>query len=580
MRIKWRWRDFEMKYKLVIMLYLVLLPFLLILSGTIYGLMLTNVNTEVNEAYTSVASQIRESVDYLQRDIEEISTYLFINDTVNKILNSKNPDSDVYKIGFSDSSLAYILNNIIASKSQINSLAIYSDKGQPPFTRTSDTGVFEQDFNKLKKTALYVQALEAHGVPVWQYVPRTDRTLFTRNKSDKIVLARVIYNYTYNRPIGYMVFGLSAEYVRDILEGSLKTDQDGVAVVYSGETLVTTALLNDADWQEDKMLPGYKLIKSTGSEDEDKLSVYYFMSESGFDERYGFLGFVPTFIIVGSLLLLYPISSMAARKITRPLGELLVSMKAFEKGDFSQRVNFEAKDEIGEVGRRYNKMVQSIKDLIETNYASRLRERESELAALQAQIKPHFLYNTLDSIYWKALEDGNEKIARMIYSLSRLFRLSLNRGSSMTTLSAEAEFLSHYLDIQKERFGGKLKVKINIAQDVKKAKLPKLLLQPFVENAIMHGIEKSENGGEVELTAHSEDGKLHIKISDTGYGMTQERIEEVFKCVESRDKESSGGYAIYNVNERLRLRYGDNYTLTVNSSPENGTQIDIVLPCE
>ncbi len=578
MRTKWRWRDFEMKYKLVIMLYLVMLPFLLILSGTIYGLMLQNVNTEVNEAYTSVASQIQASVDYLQRDIEEISTYLFINRTINEILNNKNPDSDVYKIGFTDSSLAFIVD-IISTKSQINSFAIFSHKGQPPYTSTSDTSVFQLEFDKLKETDLYAQALAAHGVPVWQYVPQTDQTLFTRNKSDKIVLARVIFNYTYNKPIGYMVIGLSAEYVRDILEGSLKTDQDGVAVVYKGQTLVTTALLNDVDWQENETLPGYTLIKSAGGKEENDLSVYYFMSDAGFQERYGFLGLVPTLIIVGSLLLLYPISSMAAKKITGPLGELLVSMKAFEKGDFNQRVNFEAKDEIGEVGRRYNKMVQSIKELIETNYASRLRERESELAALQAQIKPHFLYNTLDSIYWKALEDGNEKIARMIYSLSRLFRLSLNRGCSMTTLSAEAEFLSHYLDIQKERFGGKLQVKINIAQDAKKCQLPKLLLQPFVENAIMHGIEKSENGGEVELAAHKKQGKLYVRISDTGNGMTQERIEEVFQCVDSRDK-SSGGYAIYNVNERLRLRYGDNYTLKVNSSPENGTQIDIVLPCE
>lgn len=579
MRTKWRWRDFEMKYKLVIMLYLVMLPFLLMLSGTIYGLVLQNVNTEVNEAYTSVATQIQASVDYLQRDIEEISSYLFINKTINQILNNKNPDSDVYKIGFTDSSLAFIVD-IIATKSQINSFAIYSHKGQPPYTRTTDTGVFEQDFDKLKETELYAKALAAHGAPVWQYVPQTDQTLFTRNRSDKIVLARVIFNYTYNKPIGYMVIGLSAEYVRNILEGSLKTGQDGISVVYKGQTLVTTPLLNDVDWQENSRFPGYKLIKSSSTKDEDNLSVYYFMSESGFNERYGFLGLVPTFIILGSLLLLYPISSFAARKITMPLGELLVSMKAFEKGDFNQRVNFEAKDEIGEVGRRYNKMVQSIKDLIETNYASRLRERESELAALQAQIKPHFLYNTLDSIYWKALEDGNEKIAKMIYSLSRLFRLSLNRGSSTTTLSAEAEFLSHYLDIQKERFGGKLKVKINIAQDAKKAKLPKLLLQPFVENAIMHGIEKSENGGEVELTARREQGRLYIRISDTGNGMTPEQIEDAFKCVENRDKESSSGYAIYNVNERLRLKYADNYTLKVNSSPDNGTQIDIILPCE
>lgn len=576
MKAKWRWRDLDMKYKLVIMLYLVMLPFLLFLSGTIYALVLKNVNDEVNEAYSGVANQIHSSVDYLMRDIEDISSYLIINDTIHSILNSKDPDSDVYRIGFSDQSLRFI-NNIIATKSHINSFAIYSFNGLPPYTVTTDTGVFKPDYYDVMQTDLYNRALEAHGASIWQYIPRSDNTLFVRNRSDKIALARVIFNYNINKPIGYMIFGINAGYVRDILS-SLKSDKDCIAVVYRGQPLATTALPELFVWSESTAPEGYTVIKD--SKGAGGLSVYYYMADSGFEERYGFLGLVPIVILTGSLLLLYPISSFAASKITRPLGELLVSMKAFEKGDFNQRVNFEAKDEIGEVGRRYNKMVKSIRELIEKNYASRLRERESELAALQAQIKPHFLYNTLDSIYWKALEEGNKKIANMIYSLSRLFRLSLNRGSSMTTLCDEAEFLTHYLEIQKERFGGKLKVKINIEEGAKNCKLPKLLLQPFVENAIKHGIEKSEKGGEVELAAKKDNGMLHVRISDTGGGMTQEKIKEVFKCTQSHYSDSFAGYAIYNVNERLRLKYGDNYTLNVNSAPGAGTQIDIVLPCE
>lgn len=576
MKAKWRWRDLDMKYKLVIMLYLVMLPFLLFLSGTIYALVLKNVNDEVNEAYSGVANQIHSSVDYLMRDIEDISSYLIINDTIHSILNSKDPDSDVYRIGFSDQSLRFI-NNIIATKSHINSFAIYSFNGLPPYTVTTDTGVFKPDYYDVMQTDLYNRALEAHGASIWQYIPRSDNTLFVRNRSDKIALARVIFNYNINKPIGYMIFGINAGYVRDILS-SLKSDKDCIAVVYRGQPLATTALPELFVWSERTAPEGYTVIKD--SKGANGLSVYYYMADSGFEERYGFLGLVPIVILTGSLLLLYPISSFAASKITRPLGELLVSMKAFEKGDFNQRVNFEAKDEIGEVGRRYNKMVKSIRELIEKNYASRLRERESELAALQAQIKPHFLYNTLDSIYWKALEEGNKKIANMIYSLSRLFRLSLNRGSSMTTLCDEAEFLTHYLEIQKERFGGKLKVKINIEEGAKNCKLPKLLLQPFVENAIKHGIEKSEKGGEVELAAKKDNGMLHVRISDTGGGMTQEKIKEVFKCTQSHYSDSFAGYAIYNVNERLRLKYGDNYTLNVSSAPGAGTQIDIVLPCE
>lgn len=197
-------------------------------------------------------------------------------------------------------------------------------------------------------------------------------------------------------------------------------------------------------------------------------------------------------------------------------------MAAFRKGDFEQKVEVNGYDEIGELTDCFNQMVIDIKELIDKNYVMAIRERESELSALQAQINPHFLYNTLDSLYWQALQ-VNSELAEDIYALSKLFRLVLSKGQDLIPIAREKELIYYYLQIQKMRFQKKLQYTIAIEENILAYKIPKLILQPFVENAIVHGLESTGENSRIEVTGQLEQNHIVFRVKDNGVGMTKEK---------------------------------------------------------
>lgn len=224
-------------------------------------------------------------------------------------------------------------------------------------------------------------------------------------------------------------------------------------------------------------------------------------------------------------------------------------------------------------------MVLAIKELIDKNYVITLQEKESELAALQAQINPHFLYNTLDSLYWQAMEQDNEEIAESILALSQLFRLVLSQGKREVTVGQETELVSRYLQIQQMRFSRRLQYEVTVEDAVKQEKIPKLILQPFVENAIVHGFENVSTCCKVTVTAAQRKNRMHFEITDTGIGMSQSQIDEIWE--EEPDayrKQRIGRYAIKNIRERLERRYKEDFILEIKSEVGKGTTVILELP--
>ncbi len=250
-------------------------------------------------------------------------------------------------------------------------------------------------------------------------------------------------------------------------------------------------------------------------------------------------------------------------------------------GDFEQRLEIDMNDEVGEVARCFNKMVGDIRTLIDENYVITLREKESELAALQAQINPHFLYNTLDSLYWQALEGECEEIAESILALSQLFRLVLSQGKKEVTVGQEMELVSRYLQIQKVRFSKRLHYDIFVEESVKKARIPKLVIQPFVENAVVHGFENVCTPCNLNVSARMKDGKLQFMVVDSGIGMNQNQMDSIWtQEPDSYAKQRIGRYAIKNIKERLELRYHDDFLLDIKSEVGKGTTVILVVPYE
>jgi two-component system, sensor histidine kinase YesM len=230
--------------------------------------------------------------------------------------------------------------------------------------------------------------------------------------------------------------------------------------------------------------------------------------------------------------------------------------------------------------RSVDQLILRVRQLVEQAYAARVHEREAQLRALQAQINPHFLYNTLDTINWIAIGRGANDISQMIDALAKYFRLSLNKGKDKVSIEDELNLARVYLDIQQSRFPGSFKYVVEGDPDVLPFVIPKLTLQPIVENALLHGIRKSKKKrGIIRITAVLEDRDVVLTVSDDGIGMEEERAQRLLveEPAAVRPAGGEGSYGLFNVNERIRLYAGEGYGLTIHSRLGEGTQVTVRL---
>lgn len=261
--------------------------------------------------------------------------------------------------------------------------------------------------------------------------------------------------------------------------------------------------------------------------------------------------------------------------LTRPINDLARAMEDFGAGNLEAHCEVTTQDEIGMLGNTFNKMIGDMHELYVTAYEQQLLRQDAELRALQMQINPHFLYNTLDTINWKARFSGVDDVGEMAYCLGCLLRHSLAPGD-FTVLSKEVASLEYYLKIQDYRYSDRLKVELDIDPSFHNIDVPKLLIQPLVENAIVHGIEKKIEGGTVRIWAEL-DGEMDflIHVADDGAGMTPEVLEQVLSGKKEHDFRKKPHIGVYNVHRRIQLYYGKSYGLTIQSTPGRGTQVTV-----
>lgn len=277
-------------------------------------------------------------------------------------------------------------------------------------------------------------------------------------------------------------------------------------------------------------------------------------------------------LLLGSILLAVAISG----SIVKPIQVLKYSMLEVSKGNLESYYDIKHNDEISILGKVFNQMLYDIKRLIDEVCQVQAQKRTAELRALQSQINPHFLYNTLDTMQWKALEHNAFDIADMINSLSGFFRISLSDGKELITIANEIEHVQNYLEIQKIRYKDKIDYYINVDKSVEQYFLPKLIIQPLVENSIYHGLKLRRQKGIIRIDIYAEENYIFIKVLDNGLGMNDEQLLTLNKNLsESIESEH---YGLYNINERLKLTFGEKYTIEIKSEIEKETKVLIKIP--
>jgi two-component system sensor histidine kinase YesM len=272
-----------------------------------------------------------------------------------------------------------------------------------------------------------------------------------------------------------------------------------------------------------------------------------------------------------------------SKSIYTPIKKLHDVTTTITKNDLQALMTSDNVDEITELGMSFNIMIGKIKELLDSKIREQENLKRAELRALQAQINPHFLYNTLDTIIWMAESKKTDQVVEIVSALSSFFRISLSKGMDWITIGEEVERIRSYLTIQKMRYHDILDFKIDVDEEVSENTILKLILQPLVENALYHGIKNKRQGGTIVIRAkRKEEDEVLLEVEDNGIGFTAEKLAQLRAELEddSGDIKLESGFGIGNVNKRIRLYYGKQYGLSIQSEYTTGTRVTLVIPAK
>ena len=443
-------------------------------------------------------------------------------------------------------------------------ITIYTDNGMVKHDTTGAPG------SEIEETDWYQKTLEHPGLN-W-FVNYQEKTLFSARKL-AFSGAREGVNILY-MDVDYQK--LFTPYAETLISecGLYITDQDGKLVFeesrFSGKNQNYDLTYSEFLEQRDRGSTDYIILCEQSNTTGWTVWLYQPVGLAGEAMRpIGVMAGVTILICIFVAVLAYFITSgMVSSRIER----LTHFMQEVQEGSMDMQMESDDRDEIGMLYRGFGSMMKRIRTLINEVYLSKITQKEAELKALQAQINPHFLYNTLSLINWKALAAGEEDISRMTLALSTFYRTALNRGRNVLQVETELSNTRAYLEIQSMLHDGNFDYEIEAQTEILQCESLNLILQPLVENAIHHGIEEKTDGrGKITVRGWKEDNCVWFMVEDNGVGMEQEVADKILTM-------ESKGYGVRNVNERIRLCYGEKYAMKVESVVGKGTKMTIHFP--
>ena len=583
----------KLRKKLLLSIYGILIFVIVFSSVLAIWLQYRADKSKTVQLYQRFTQTACRDMDYLLQDVLDIGIYFAVNNDIEKVLNTSEETQYDSTLFWKEETPLDFMQDILAIKSHIKNVILYPENGKAPFYISRDASVFDTDISHIRDTEIYRKTIEARGDVVWEKVTKGENLPFLKNTYDKIIAHRELFDLAKKKRLGHLVISITASSFEQICDQMMQYPNE-VAVVLNGEGEEFLSLgeagpkvmeeIRKQNFDEPEASAAPELIRKNGyyifssKSSQTGITVCYLSPETNWRQILQMRSLlVPGLLILALAVVFFPLSMLISILLTRPLEDLMHSMEQIKEGDFSQHIEVVSDDEIGQLSKTFNQMVTDLRDLIDKNYVMTLRQKEMELNTLQSQINPHFLYNVLDSLYWQAVDDGNEKLAEDILTLSKLFRMVLSQGRSDISVGWEVELVTCYLQIQKMRFARRLSFEIDVEESIKHYQISKLMIQPFVENAVVHGLEMQKEGGFIRLAGYQKGNRLYFQITDNGIGMEQTEADKLLEGTVDK-AERIGHYAIRNVRDRLALKYGNEYELKIESEPGLGTTVTIGIP--
>lgn len=484
------------------------------------------------------------------------------------------PEND-YRHFYTKQQLIDDLSQIVYSSTAIASIELYMENTGPYTRKNEYVNILEHDL-LLEK-------------PWYELIKQTDfawlgeQALSLANKQQHVVsFANKIYSYL-GEYQGLLVMHMKSSVLQEMLAGQHEYRAFQRILLDSGGRIVSSVgSLQDEklDLEVKHILSGDSGYQRVNLEGEDYLVAWNKSPHSEWtliewtpwseitEGSYKlanillFIGFLAA--IIGAVMMLY-----LSRQMIVPIRHLLSAMNHFSVSKSVIRLPNDYRNEFGVLFNGYSKLIERINELYRSLQKEYTRKKEAEINALQAMINPHFLYNTLDQVNWMAIEEGQEKISQVVELMGRMFRIGLSNGAKMIPLHDEVSHLSCYLQIQQIRWGDGLEFEIDVPESLQALYVPKMTLQPFVENAVVHGLH-GRSSGCIKIKAEIEDDRLILNVQDNGVGIASDW--------HNQPKRIRGGYGIRNVKERIDIYFGTPYGVDIEPLSEGGTKVTISLP--
>ncbi|MTH54979.1 HAMP domain-containing protein [Bacillus mangrovi] len=565
--IKWL-KHLSIKRKIMLLaLFSAFLP--LIVIGPFTFLYFSKiVENQATAAAGNLLNTADRNLNTFAGDIEDISNLIFLSNDIEGYLTYRKKDARLYQL--ETSSMDTLSSITVVNKPYIN--AIFIGNGMHSFVKVNrgERLLPENAYELIRRSSLYPRLLNSRWEGEWFY---GDDTSLTPGSEYPLLYGRMIRSLGTSEQIGMLLISMDDSVFRTMfgsMPGSMmvmdsRTKEpiysQGPDAVLQDAGVANTAGLSGQEGYKVKEIGGVTYMLNYHTNAKTGWTMVSILPYEELIREVNNVRLITISLLAFSLLLSVLIAVLITKRITNQLEMLRHATKKMEKREPLHEHAFDRNDEIGRIGGRFVELYNRNQELTAELYRAEVKEKEAELRALQSHINPHFLYNTLNSIYWMAEKSKAGKIAKMAISLSKIFKLTLNNGEPITTVQKELEQVESYLLIQNIRFDGRISYSIQVEEELLQEEIIKLLLQPIVENAVYHGFEPETGEGKIEITGKREGEGFLFTVKDDGKGFVP--------------GEASGGYALKNIHERLTLHYGEAYGLTIHSEPGRGTTVTL-----
>lgn len=569
-----------------------MIPILLITMFSYYHI-LNIVNDNNKKLMKYNLSRTKTTLEISVESYQDILVQIYSDDDVVHLINKINRGEDLV---VSKNHLRRILRAYLYAKDYIRDLSVITEDGTLVFYDSITGSITRSSWIPnlgINQKQLYNRYIDENKMFLMS-TSEAKESLNERNFLFHLGHRIVDYNRR-NENIGIIIMSVDEQMLHNICTGdgqdsvaySFIVDQEGKLVSYKDKDLLGSTMING---EKDKKLQYQDFAIQQNIFDRDSVSIDYVHDDKlnwdivNVSNQHEVLDEIKqqqgiTFTIFSfSVAILIVIIAFLTRELTGSIKSVVRIMQSAEEGRRQERVEIDRKmpSEVKVIAHQYNTTMDRLLESVETEKRLDRQKKDAEITALEAQLNPHFLYNTLDSIIWMAEWGKNQEVVRMTSSLAKLLRRSISNEQEVVTVAEEAAYTETYLSIQKMRYKDKLEYEILVDPEIMQEKVIKLILQPLVENAIYHGIKYKEGKGLIQIRGFRKGDQMILLVQDDGKGMDAEALAHIFEK-HTRDTRSNG-VGLNNVNERIQLYYGEEYGISFQSSPGKGTEAAIRLP--